>query len=159
MFIESNLGLYPEEKEKKSSEYALREGHDVVCQCLHLADSPPSYTCLITASSSLAAAQLGAAGEKGRLSPEIALFFIPSTHSLDLRFEKMAEVASTVVHEVLGRRAQDVDQPIIDYIVNVLADEDFDFGEEGEGAFEAIGELLVDSGCVSDPSECRLVTG
>ncbi|XP_052209500.1 ABC transporter F family member 3 [Diospyros lotus] len=71
----------------------------------------------------------------------------------------MAEVASTVVHEVLGRRAQDVDQPIIDYIVNVLADEDFDFGEEGEGAFEAIGELLVDSGCVSDPSECRLVCG
>ncbi|XP_057511392.1 ABC transporter F family member 3 [Actinidia eriantha] len=69
----------------------------------------------------------------------------------------MTEVASTVVHEVLGRRAEDLDQPIIDYIVNVLADEDFDFGDEGEGAFEAIGELLVDSGCVSDHSECRLV--
>lgn len=70
----------------------------------------------------------------------------------------MAEVASSVVHEVLGRRAQDVDQPIIDYIVNVLADEDFDFGEEGEGAFDAVGELLVDSGCVTDDSECRLVS-
>ncbi|GFS44443.1 general control non-repressible 3 [Actinidia rufa] len=69
----------------------------------------------------------------------------------------MTEVASTVVHEVLGRRAEDLDQPIIEYIVNVLADEDFDFGDEGEGAFEAIGELLVDSGCVSDHSECRLV--
>lgn len=71
----------------------------------------------------------------------------------------MTQVASSVVHEVLGRKAQDVDQPIIDYIVNVLADEDFDFGLEGEGAFDAIGELLVDSGCVTDHSECRLVCG
>jgi ATP-binding cassette subfamily F protein 3 len=69
----------------------------------------------------------------------------------------MTEVASNVVHDVLGRRALDVDQPIIDYIVNVLADEDFDFGEDGDGAFEALGELLVNSGCVSDNSECRLV--
>ncbi|KAJ4711841.1 ABC transporter F family-like protein [Melia azedarach] len=69
----------------------------------------------------------------------------------------MTEVASSVVHEVLGRRVEDVDQPIIDYIVNVLADEDFDFGEEGEGAYEAIGELLVDAGCVTDFNECRLV--
>ncbi|KAG8659017.1 ABC transporter F family member 3 isoform X2 [Manihot esculenta] len=67
----------------------------------------------------------------------------------------MTEVASSVVHEVLGRRIQDVDQPIIDYIVNVLADDDFDFGEEGEGAFEAVGELLVGAGCVSDFAECR----
>lgn len=69
----------------------------------------------------------------------------------------MTEVASSVVHEVLGRRIQDVDQPIIDYIVNVLADDDFDFGEEGEGAFEAVGELLVGAGCVSDFAECRQV--
>ncbi|GMN31415.1 hypothetical protein TIFTF001_003244 [Ficus carica] len=69
----------------------------------------------------------------------------------------MAEVASSVVHEVLGRRALDVDQPIIDYIVNVLADEDFDFGMDGEGAFEALGELLVGAGCVTDFSECRSV--
>lgn len=69
----------------------------------------------------------------------------------------MAEVASSVVHEVLGRRALDVDQPIIDYIVNVLADEDFDFGVDGEGAFEALGELLVGAGCVTDFSECRSV--
>ncbi|KAF3434224.1 hypothetical protein FNV43_RR25327 [Rhamnella rubrinervis] len=71
----------------------------------------------------------------------------------------MTEVASSVVHEVLGRRAQDVDEPIIDYIINVLADEDFDFGLDGEGAFEAIGELLVGAGCVNDFSECRSVCG
>lgn len=69
----------------------------------------------------------------------------------------MTEVASAVVHEVLGPRVEDVDQPIVDYIVNVLADEDFDFGADGEGAFEALGELLVDCGCVSDLSECRAV--
>lgn len=69
----------------------------------------------------------------------------------------MTEVASSVVHEVLGRRAHDVDQPIVDYVVNVLADEDFDFGADGEGVFEALGELLVDSGWVPDYSECRLV--
>ncbi|KAJ9706287.1 hypothetical protein PVL29_001690 [Vitis rotundifolia] len=69
----------------------------------------------------------------------------------------MTEVASSVIHEVLGRRALDVDQPIIDYIVNVLADDDFDFGFQGEGAVDAIGELLVDSGCVSDDAECRTV--
>lgn len=71
----------------------------------------------------------------------------------------MTEVASSVVLDVLGGRLQEVDQPIIDYIVNVLADEDFDFGEEGDGAFDAIGELLVNAGCVSDFDECRLVCG
>jgi ATP-binding cassette subfamily F protein 3 len=70
----------------------------------------------------------------------------------------MTEVASSVVHEVLGPRAQDVDQPIIDYIVNVLADEDFDFGDDGEGAFDAIGELLVAAECVDDLAECRSVS-
>ncbi|CAA6662668.1 unnamed protein product [Spirodela intermedia] len=69
----------------------------------------------------------------------------------------MAAVASTVVHEVLGPNVQDVDKPIVDYIINVLADEDFDFGVEGEGAFEAIGELLVEAGCVQDYEECRSV--
>ncbi|KAK3030630.1 hypothetical protein RJ639_035834 [Escallonia herrerae] len=69
----------------------------------------------------------------------------------------MTEVASSVVHQVLGQRAQDLDEPIIEYIINVLADDDFDFGDQGQGAFDAIGELLVDSGCVSDHSECRSV--
>ncbi|KAG7017018.1 ABC transporter F family member 3 [Cucurbita argyrosperma subsp. argyrosperma] len=69
----------------------------------------------------------------------------------------MTEVASAVVHEVLGQRTQDVDEPIIDYIINVLADEDFEFGEDGEGAFDALGELLVGAGCVTDFTECRTV--
>lgn len=69
----------------------------------------------------------------------------------------MTEVTSSVVHEVLGRRLQDVDEPIVEYIINVLADEDFDFGLDGDGAFEAIGDLLVDSDCVTDYSECRTV--
>ncbi|RZC91469.1 hypothetical protein C5167_027534 [Papaver somniferum] len=69
----------------------------------------------------------------------------------------MVEVASRVVYDVLGPRAEDLDKPIIDYIINVLADEDFDFGLEGEGAFDAIGELLVDSGAVEDDSEGREV--
>ena len=70
----------------------------------------------------------------------------------------MAEVARSVVHDVLGQRVVDVDQPIVDYIVNVLADDDFDFGLDGEGAFEALGELLVAAGCVDDFSECRSVS-
>ncbi|RWV94678.1 hypothetical protein GW17_00042761, partial [Ensete ventricosum] len=69
----------------------------------------------------------------------------------------MADVASRVVHEVLGRRVEDVDAPIINYIINVLADDDFDFGADGDGAFDVVGELLVDSGCVQDYAECRSI--
>lgn len=61
------------------------------------------------------------------------------------------------MNEVLGRGAPDIDEPIVDYVINVLADEDFDFGVDGEGVFEALGELLVDSGWVPDHSECRSV--
>ncbi|KAG5074213.1 hypothetical protein AAZX31_20G059300 [Glycine max] len=69
----------------------------------------------------------------------------------------MTEVARSVVHDVLGQRVVDVDQPIVDYIVNVLADDDFDFGLDGEGAFDALGELLVAADCVDDFSHCRSV--
>ncbi|KAH9621008.1 hypothetical protein KSS87_004545 [Heliosperma pusillum] len=69
------------------------------------------------------------------------------------------EVASRVVHEVLGDGIDDVDEPIVDYIVNVLGDEDFDFGVDGDGVFDALGELLLDVGCVSDSSHCRIVCG
>ncbi|XP_061374261.1 ABC transporter F family member 3 [Gastrolobium bilobum] len=71
--------------------------------------------------------------------------------------KKMTEVARSVVNDVLGQRIIDVDEPIVDYIVNVLADDDFDFGLDGEGAFEALGELLVAAGCVDDSSHCRTV--
>lgn len=74
----------------------------------------------------------------------------------------MAAVAAAsmgVVREVLGPDVvEEVDQPIIDYIANVLADEDFDFGApDGHGIFEALGDLLIDSGCVSDEDHCRQV--
>ncbi|EPS74591.1 hypothetical protein M569_00164, partial [Genlisea aurea] len=69
----------------------------------------------------------------------------------------MAKVASSLVHEVLGRRLDEVDKPIVDYIVNVLADEDFDIGIDGKGIFEALGELMVDAECVDDLSECRSI--
>ncbi|KAL9259154.1 ABC transporter F family member 3-like protein [Drosera capensis] len=69
----------------------------------------------------------------------------------------MTEVASSVVLQVLGQKAEDLDKPIFDYIVNVLADEDFDFGIDGEAAVDAVGDLMVDSGCVMDESECRAV--
>ncbi|KAJ1380569.1 P-loop containing nucleoside triphosphate hydrolase [Sesbania bispinosa] len=69
----------------------------------------------------------------------------------------MTEVARSVVHEVFGERIIVVDEPIVDYIVNVLADDDFDFGLDGEGAFEALGELFVAAGCVYDFPECRSV--
>ncbi|KAL5194077.1 ABC transporter F family member 3 [Glycine soja] len=75
----------------------------------------------------------------------------------NLKWRKMTEVARSVVHDVLGQRVVDVDQPIVDYIVNVLADDDFDFGLDGEGAFDALGELLVAADCVDDFSHCRSV--
>jgi hypothetical protein len=68
------------------------------------------------------------------------------------------ENAGAIVYEVLGRRALDVDTTIIEYIINVLKDESFDFGVKGEGAYQAVGDLLVDSGCVDDEPEARLVS-
>ncbi|CAM6121308.1 unnamed protein product [Calypogeia fissa] len=64
-----------------------------------------------------------------------------------------------VVYNVLGQRAKDVDETILDYIINVLKDEEFEFGWKGEGAFEAVGPLLVDSGCVEDEAGARMVCG
>ncbi|KAL6591314.1 hypothetical protein ACP70R_049817 [Stipagrostis hirtigluma subsp. patula] len=61
-----------------------------------------------------------------------------------------------VVREVLGTSVvEEVDEPIIDYIANVLADDDFDFGApDGHGIFDALGDLLIDSGCVADQDHC-----
>ena len=71
-----------------------------------------------------------------------------------------AAASMGVVREVLGPDVvEEVDQPIIDYIANVLADEDFDFGApDGHGIFEALGELLIDSGCVSSQDHCLQVS-
>jgi hypothetical protein len=71
----------------------------------------------------------------------------------------MTASSMAVVREVLGADVvEEVDEPIIDYIANVLADEDFDFGfPDGHGIFQALGELLIDAGCVSDQDHCLKV--
>uniref|UniRef100_A0A0E0CTE3 ABC transporter domain-containing protein n=1 Tax=Oryza meridionalis TaxID=40149 RepID=A0A0E0CTE3_9ORYZ len=68
----------------------------------------------------------------------------------------LAAASMGVVREVLGSDVVDeVDQPIIDYIANVLADEDFDFGApDGHGIFDALGDLLIDARCVADEEHC-----
>ena len=71
----------------------------------------------------------------------------------------MAELVATsmgVVREVLEDSVMDeVDGPIVDYIANVLADQDFDFGPpDGHGIFHALGELLIDARCVYDHEHC-----
>ena len=49
----------------------------------------------------------------------------------------------------------EVDEPIVDYIANVLADQDFDFGPpDGHGIFQALGDLLIDARCVYDREHC-----
>eukprot|EP00250_Pteridium_aquilinum_P019406 c24419_g1_i1 orf=140-2392(+) len=59
------------------------------------------------------------------------------------------------IREVLGQRALDVDATIVDYIVDVLKDDTFEFGWQGAGAYDALGELLVGSGCVDDATEAQ----
>ena len=67
-----------------------------------------------------------------------------------------AAASMGVVREVLGPDVvEEVDQPIIDYIANVLADQDFDFGPpDGHGIFDALGDLLIDARCVYDREHC-----
>ena len=57
-----------------------------------------------------------------------------------------------VVREVLGDSvADEVDDPIVSYIANALADQDFDFGPfDGHGNFDALGDLLIDARYVYD---------
>jgi len=43
----------------------------------------------------------------------------------------------------------------LDYICGVLEDEHFEFGEDGEEAYEAIGPFLLDGGCVEDDEGAR----
>jgi hypothetical protein len=65
--------------------------------------------------------------------------------------------SEAAIRDALGSRALGVDPTIVDYIVDVLKDETFDFGRNGAGAFEALGELLVGSGCVDSAEEAQEV--
>lgn len=53
----------------------------------------------------------------------------------------MAPVRASV-QEVLGQAA-DVDEDILEYIVNVLEDDGFEYGKDGEGIFDSVGMMLV----------------
>eukprot|EP00897_Mesotaenium_endlicherianum_P000774 jgi/Mesen1/10698/ME000090S10155 len=66
----------------------------------------------------------------------------------------MGEVKNAI-RSILGERAGGIDSIIIDYVINVLQDETFDFGHDGEEAFEAVGPILVDAGCLSSDDEAR----
>ena len=54
------------------------------------------------------------------------------------------------------------DETIIDYVCGILEDEHFEFGDDGEGAFESIGPFLVRAMWAAWPhvrsSGCCMVT-
>jgi hypothetical protein len=54
----------------------------------------------------------------------------------DIMPEKVAEVVRQAF-------TGDADETILDYVIAVLDDDHFDYGEDGEGAYEAFGEILV----------------
>ena len=52
----------------------------------------------------------------------------------------MAADVKSAVLDVIGR---DGDETILDYVIAILEDEHFEFGEEGKDAFDAFGDILV----------------
>ncbi|KAK9867268.1 hypothetical protein WJX84_007223 [Apatococcus fuscideae] len=52
-----------------------------------------------------------------------------------------------VVHDTVGSKG---DPDVLDYIVRSLEDGDFDYGEDGQEAIDAFGEMLVSAGCLPD---------
>lgn len=58
------------------------------------------------------------------------------------------------VREIIGTGG---DPDIVDYILSVLEDEHFEFGDDAQDAFEALGPLLVSGECVGDDDEAHEV--
>lgn len=54
-----------------------------------------------------------------------------------------ADQIRDAVHELFSKG----DATILDYICGILEDEHFEFGEDGEEAYESIGPFLVRKGC------------
>ncbi|KAK9827792.1 hypothetical protein WJX74_002330 [Apatococcus lobatus] len=52
-----------------------------------------------------------------------------------------------VIQDTVGSKG---DPDVLDYIVRSLEDGDFDYGEEGQEAYDAFGEMLVSAGCLPD---------
>ena len=46
------------------------------------------------------------------------------------------------------------DETIIDYVCGILEDEHFEFGDDGEGAFDSIGPFLVRAMWAAWPPRC-----
>jgi hypothetical protein len=65
----------------------------------------------------------------------------------------MSEKVAEVVRQAFSREA---DETILDYVIAVLDDEHFDYGDDGEGAYESFGEILVCVNQLSSPSSSRL---
>eukprot|EP00898_Chlorokybus_atmophyticus_P008045 jgi/Chlat1/8241/Chrsp77S07670 len=68
---------------------------------------------------------------------------------LDMEARVRKALGECVGTERLG----DVDDAIADYVCAVLADDTFEWGVEGDGAAEAVGPILLDSGLVRDEQE------
>ncbi|KAL4515714.1 hypothetical protein Ndes2437B_g07137 [Nannochloris sp. 'desiccata'] len=51
------------------------------------------------------------------------------------------------VKEIVGTSG---DADVLNYVISILDDESFEFGDDAEEAFEAIGPLLVGGGCAAD---------
>ncbi|KXZ48205.1 hypothetical protein GPECTOR_29g111 [Gonium pectorale] len=63
-----------------------------------------------------------------------------------------AQQINKVVHSLFDGKG---DPTILEYICGVLEDEHFEFGDNGEEAFDAIGPFLIDGHCVSSEDEAR----
>lgn len=59
-------------------------------------------------------------------------------------------VADEVQRAIGGRGG---DETIVDYVVSILQDEDFDYGRNGDGINDAVGEILVEGGFCSTAQE------
>lgn len=64
----------------------------------------------------------------------------------------MARDVAAAVHAVIGAGA---DETMLQYIIGILEDEHFDWGDGGDGAFDVLGELLVDYGACANEDAAR----
>ncbi|GAB4813067.1 hypothetical protein N2152v2_000113 [Parachlorella kessleri] len=64
----------------------------------------------------------------------------------------MVKDVRSIVEGVIGTSGDDT---IIDYIASCVEDTDFEWGDDAEEAYEAIGPMMVGGGCVSDDDAAR----
>eukprot|EP00889_Picochlorum_renovo_P005401 jgi/Picre1/32431/NNA_007777.t1 len=65
-----------------------------------------------------------------------------------------ADVASLVRQAIYDVNQSTIeDEDIFDYLVSVISDDTFEFGENAEDAHDTLGPLLIDAQCASDEEE------